>query len=67
MTASFLEQMVTIYIYLGMLSRGKFSCFSIFFVTLTKVRVQLGASERMKLDSGFRRNDEGGDASCADL
>ena len=37
------------------------------FVTLTKVRVQLGASERMKLDSGFRRNDEGGDASCADL
>jgi hypothetical protein len=28
-------------------------------VTLTKVRVQLGA-EDMKLDSGFRRNDEKG-------
>ena len=42
MTASFLEQMLTIYTYLGMLSRGKFSLFFIFFVTLTKVRVQLG-------------------------
>ena len=55
MTASFLEQMVTIYIHLGMLSNT--------FVTLTKVRVQLGASQRMKLDSGLRRNDEGGTKS----
>ena len=53
MTASFLEQMVTIYIHLGMLSTY------FFFVTLTKVRVQLGESERMKLDSGVRRNDDG--------
>jgi hypothetical protein len=36
-----LEQMLTIYTYLGMLSRGKFSLIFIFFVTLTKVRVQL--------------------------
>ena len=53
MTASFLEQMLTIYIHLGMLSTT--------FVTLTKVRVQLGVSERMKLDSGVCRNDDGRD------
>jgi hypothetical protein len=31
-----------------------------FFVTLTKVKVQLGASERMKLDSGVRRKTKEG-------
>jgi hypothetical protein len=34
----------------------QFIRFSIFFVTLTKVRVQL---RTVKLDSGFRRNDDG--------
>jgi hypothetical protein len=41
MGASFLEQMLTIYTHLGMLSNGKFPLLFIFFVTLTKVRVQL--------------------------
>ena len=43
------------YSLLGMLSRGKFPSDLFLFVTLTKVRVQLGA---VKLDSGFRRNDD---------
>jgi hypothetical protein len=49
MTASFTEQMLTIYTHLGMLSRGKNS--------LRKSKVQLCA---VKLDSGFRRNDDEG-------
>jgi hypothetical protein len=55
MTASFTEQMVTIYTHLGMLSRGKFSLPLIFFVTLTKVRVQLG---RLRHEAGFRLSPE---------
>src|SRR5215213_3530287 len=44
MTASFTEQMMTIYTHLGMLSRGKLSLSLTFFVTLTKVKVQLWAA-----------------------
>src|SRR5215213_5222192 len=102
MTASFTEQMLTIYTQLGMLSRGKESpppcgegqgwgatfaktppCLRFAqtslptrggkeipahlppLVTLTKVRVQLWAAASWI--RGFRRNDEGGDASCADV
>ncbi len=53
MTASFLEQMLTIYTHLGMLSRGKFSPSFIFFVTLTKVRGQLRRPQ-----AGFRLSPE---------
>ena len=41
MTASFTEQMVNLYIHLGMLSSRTFFRPLFFFVTLTKVRVQL--------------------------
>jgi len=53
MTASFLEQMVTIYTQLGMLSRGKFALSLIFFVTPTKVGVQLRRPQ-----AGFRLSPE---------
>jgi hypothetical protein len=52
MTASFTEQMVTIYTHLGMFEES-FPSLLFFFVTLTKVRVQLRGPQ-----AGFRLSPE---------
>src|SRR5215213_3698414 len=57
MTASFTEQMVRIYTHLGMLSRGFYRSPLFSSSPRRKSGSSLGGR---KLDSGFRRNDEGG-------
>ena len=66
MTASFLEQMLTIYTHLGMLSRGKFRLSPFHPVMrgldprICRWREMAGSSPAMTALVGFRRNDDEG-------